>query len=104
MLRAQGFDVAVFERAGEALANRGAGIATHKELYEAVRSAGIEFEEIRFGNGVEQFQALVGGSLDVLSAGAALAKPFMIGRSRKPALRLRQRPRQETAMRAIQCR
>lgn len=34
---------------------------------------GVEFEYIRFGNGVEQFQALVGGSIDVLSAGAALA-------------------------------
>ena len=41
-LRARGCDVAIYERAGEALANRGAGIATHDELYAAVRAAGIE--------------------------------------------------------------
>ena len=41
-LRAQGWQVAVYERAGEALANRGAGIATHDGLYAAVRAAGIE--------------------------------------------------------------
>ena len=44
-LRAKGFEVQVFERASGALANRGAGIATHKELYEAVRSAGVELRE-----------------------------------------------------------
>lgn len=41
-LRARGYSVAVYERAGEALANRGAGIATHAGLYAAVRGAGIE--------------------------------------------------------------
>ncbi len=41
-LRKHGWDVQVYERAGEALANRGAGIATHDELYAAVRGAGIE--------------------------------------------------------------
>ena len=46
------------------------GLGNHFDFW---REEGIEFEEIRFGNGVEQFQALVGGSLDVLSAGAALA-------------------------------
>ncbi|MEX2482741.1 MAG: FAD-dependent monooxygenase [Gammaproteobacteria bacterium] len=49
-LRARGFSVAVYERAGEALANRGAGIATHDELYAAVRAAGIE---LRAEMGVE---------------------------------------------------
>ena len=49
-LRAQGFTVAIYERAGEALANRGAGIATHDELYAAVRAAGIE---LRAEMGVE---------------------------------------------------
>ncbi len=44
-LRARGFEVAVYERASGALANRGAGIATHKELYAAVRSAGVELRD-----------------------------------------------------------
>ena len=44
-LRAQGWQVAVYERAGEALANRGAGIATHDGLYAAVRAAGIELRD-----------------------------------------------------------
>ncbi|MCP5199554.1 MAG: FAD-dependent monooxygenase [Gammaproteobacteria bacterium] len=44
-LRARGFEVSVHERAGEALANRGAGIATHRELYDAVRTAGIELRD-----------------------------------------------------------
>lgn len=44
-LRARGFAVSVHERAGEALANRGAGIATHDELYAAVRAAGIELRD-----------------------------------------------------------
>ncbi|MEQ8662268.1 MAG: FAD-dependent monooxygenase, partial [Gammaproteobacteria bacterium] len=49
-LRARGCEVAIYERAGEALANRGAGIATHDELYAAVRAAGIE---LRAEMGVE---------------------------------------------------
>ncbi|MGR8919803.1 MAG: FAD binding domain-containing protein [Gammaproteobacteria bacterium] len=44
-LSARGFEVAVFERAGGALANRGAGIATHPELYAAVRAAGVELRD-----------------------------------------------------------
>ena len=44
-LRNQGWDVEIFERAESELANRGAGIATHKELYQAVRSAGIELRD-----------------------------------------------------------
>lgn len=44
-LRARGFEVGVYERAEDALANRGAGIATHKELYEAVRAAGVELRD-----------------------------------------------------------
>ena len=44
-LRSQGWQVDVYERAGEELTNRGAGIATHDELYDAVRAAGIELRE-----------------------------------------------------------
>ena len=44
-LRARGFDIAIYERASGALANRGAGIATHDELYAAVRTAGIELRD-----------------------------------------------------------
>lgn len=44
-LRAKGFDVAVYERAGGSLANRGAGIATHHELYDALRTAGVELRD-----------------------------------------------------------
>lgn len=41
-LRAQGYSVHVYERAGEELANRGAGVATHSELYAALNKAGID--------------------------------------------------------------
>ncbi len=37
------------------------------------KEAGLELETIKFNSGPEQFQALVGGSIDVLTAGAALA-------------------------------
>jgi len=41
----RGFDVQVYERGGEALANRGAGIATHDTLYAALRAAGLELRD-----------------------------------------------------------
>lgn len=41
----RGFEVCVYERAGETLANRGAGIATHDELYAAARAAGLELRD-----------------------------------------------------------
>lgn len=44
-LRKHGWDVDIYERAGEALANRGAGIATHDELYDAMREAGVELRD-----------------------------------------------------------
>ena len=44
-LRNLGWQADVYERAGEALANRGAGIATHDELYAAVRAAGIDLRD-----------------------------------------------------------
>jgi len=44
-LRRRGWQVAIYERASEALANRGAGIATHAELYAAVREAGIDLRD-----------------------------------------------------------
>ena len=42
LLRAAGWEVDIYERAGEGLANRGAGIATHDELYAAFIAAGID--------------------------------------------------------------
>ena len=44
-LRKLGWHAEIYERAGEALANRGAGIATHDELYAAVREAGIDLRD-----------------------------------------------------------
>jgi 2-polyprenyl-6-methoxyphenol hydroxylase-like FAD-dependent oxidoreductase len=44
-LRSLGWQAFIYERAGEALANRGAGIATHDELYDAVRGAGIDLRD-----------------------------------------------------------
>ena len=44
-LRNLGWHAEIYERAGEALANRGAGIATHDELYTAVRAAGIDLRD-----------------------------------------------------------
>ncbi len=37
------------------------------------KEQGLEMNFVRFNSGPEQFQAMVGGSIDVLSAGAALA-------------------------------
>lgn len=44
-LRRYGFEVDIYERAGDALASRGAGIATHAALYDAVRAAGVELRD-----------------------------------------------------------
>ena len=44
-LRNLGWHAEIYERTGEALANRGAGIATHDELYTAVRAAGIDLRD-----------------------------------------------------------
>lgn len=41
-LRARGYSVEVFERASEQLAHRGAGVTTHRALYEALSKAGID--------------------------------------------------------------
>lgn len=40
-----GFEVAIYERASEELASRGAGIATHDELYRALRGAGVHLRD-----------------------------------------------------------
>ncbi|HSG63874.1 MAG TPA: FAD-dependent monooxygenase, partial [Gammaproteobacteria bacterium] len=44
LLRA-GWDVEVFEQSGEELSGRGAGIISHPELYEALRTIGIPLDE-----------------------------------------------------------
>ncbi|MGH6903713.1 MAG: FAD-dependent monooxygenase [Geminicoccaceae bacterium] len=44
LLRNQGFAVDVFERSGEALASRGAGIVPHPELFEALERAGARID------------------------------------------------------------
>ena len=41
-LRSLNFDVNIFERSAGDLANGGAGIATHSELYDALETAGVE--------------------------------------------------------------
>ncbi len=45
LLARAGWDVEVFERVGAALADRGAGIVTHDELFAAVRRAGAVVDE-----------------------------------------------------------
>jgi 2-polyprenyl-6-methoxyphenol hydroxylase-like FAD-dependent oxidoreductase len=44
LLRAQGWDVAVFERSGGALADRGASIGTRAELFDILRGIGITLD------------------------------------------------------------
>jgi 2-polyprenyl-6-methoxyphenol hydroxylase-like FAD-dependent oxidoreductase len=44
-LRHRGWDAQIYERAGGALANRGAGIATHQPLYDSMRYAGLEIRD-----------------------------------------------------------
>lgn len=41
LLQRAGWDVRIYERAGEELSSRGAGITTHDQLYDAIRLAGI---------------------------------------------------------------
>jgi 2-polyprenyl-6-methoxyphenol hydroxylase-like FAD-dependent oxidoreductase len=43
-LRRRGWDVAVFERTGQPLAGRGAGIVTHPELWNILESVGLQGE------------------------------------------------------------
>jgi len=45
LLTRAGWDVEIFERVGEALADRGAGIVTHDELFDAIRRAGAVVDE-----------------------------------------------------------
>ena len=45
LLARAGWDVEIFERVGEALADRGAGIVTHEELFDAIRRAGAVVDE-----------------------------------------------------------
>src|SRR5512139_1516271 len=45
LLHRAGWDVRLYERTGEALAGRGAGIVTHPELHEALRRAGVTIDE-----------------------------------------------------------
>lgn len=56
LLRAAGCEVDIYERAGETLASRGAGIATHDELYAAFAAAGID---LRSEMGVDSVGRLV---------------------------------------------
>ncbi|MEC9247475.1 MAG: FAD-dependent monooxygenase [Pseudomonadota bacterium] len=44
-LKSLGFEVSLYERANSSLANRGAGIATHKELYDALDNAGVQLQQ-----------------------------------------------------------
>jgi len=44
-LRAGGWDVTVFERVGDDLASRGAGIGTHDELRAVMRRLGLTVDE-----------------------------------------------------------
>src|ERR687898_381127 len=45
LLHRSGFAVEVFERSGEALASRGAGIVSHPELFDALGQAGAALDE-----------------------------------------------------------
>lgn len=45
LLARAGWDVEVFERVGSALADRGAGIVTHDELFDAIRRAGAVVDD-----------------------------------------------------------
>ncbi len=56
LLQRAGWEVDIYERAGEELASRGAGIATHDELYAAFVAAGID---LRAEMGVESTGRLV---------------------------------------------
>jgi len=45
LLRRAGCEVDIYERAGQALASRGAGITTHDALYAALGQAGIHIHD-----------------------------------------------------------
>ncbi|MGF6774798.1 2-polyprenyl-6-methoxyphenol hydroxylase-like FAD-dependent oxidoreductase [Paraburkholderia sp. GAS199] len=45
LLVRNGWDVQVFERVPDELAGRGAGIVTHPELFEAMKAAGVDFDD-----------------------------------------------------------
>ena len=69
LLHRQGWDVRVFEQAGEAMAGRGAGIITHPDLFSALRRIGITIDE-SFGVDIEgriafDHSGAAVGSLDI---------------------------------------
>jgi 2-polyprenyl-6-methoxyphenol hydroxylase-like FAD-dependent oxidoreductase len=66
LLRARGVAVDVFERSGEALASRGAGLVSHPELFDALRAAGIA--------GGDEVGAKVVGRIVLDRAGRALGE------------------------------
>lgn len=49
LLRREGWNVDVYERIGAELASRGAGIVTHRELFEVLGKAGIDTEAAAVG-------------------------------------------------------
>jgi 2-polyprenyl-6-methoxyphenol hydroxylase-like FAD-dependent oxidoreductase len=49
LLRREGWDVHVYERIGAELAGRGAGIVTHRELFDVLSRAGIDTEAAAVG-------------------------------------------------------
>ena len=53
MLLRDGHDVQVFERAGESLKGRGAGIVTHSALLQALRCAGVDVDRQVIGVSVQ---------------------------------------------------
>jgi 2-polyprenyl-6-methoxyphenol hydroxylase-like FAD-dependent oxidoreductase len=71
LLRQQGFAVDVFERSGETLASRGAGIASHPELFETLAQVGAAPAESLGGDslGVE-----IVGRIVLDRAGAAVGE------------------------------
>jgi 2-polyprenyl-6-methoxyphenol hydroxylase-like FAD-dependent oxidoreductase len=46
LLHRLGFSIEIFERSGEALASRGAGIVSHPELFDALSEAGADFQNV----------------------------------------------------------
>ncbi len=76
LLKRQGWSVDIFERSGEELASRGAGITSHKELFDAFRQAGADIENAM---GIESHGRIVfghGALLSPISGRNALASIF----------------------------
>jgi 2-polyprenyl-6-methoxyphenol hydroxylase-like FAD-dependent oxidoreductase len=90
LLRKAGWRVEVFERIGEELSGRGAGIVTHEGLFDALRTVGIEIDPAALGASVQgrrifDLSGRVGGELKLSQVLTSWGRLYALLRAHLPA-------------------